>query len=77
MGWFGYGCTAKGCRLSRARDNRHTFCSHLAMRGAVPKAVQELAGHGTLNVTLRYMHLAPGTLHDAIRLLNRAAVANP
>ena len=56
---------------------RHTFCSHLAMRGAVPKAVQELAGHTTLNVTLRYMHLAPGALHDAIRLLNRAAVANP
>jgi site-specific recombinase XerD len=24
---------------------RHTFCSHLAMRGAVPKAIQELAGH--------------------------------
>ena len=56
---------------------RHTFCSHLAMRGAVPKAIQELAGHTTLNVTLRYMHLAPGALHDAIRLLNRAAVANP
>jgi integrase len=55
---------------------RHTFCSHLAMRGAVPKAVQELAGHTTLNVTLRYMHLAPGALHDAIRLLNRAEVAN-
>jgi integrase len=56
---------------------RHTFCSHLAMRGAVPKAIQELAGHTTLNVTLRYMHLAPGALHDAIRLLNRAGVANP
>ena len=24
---------------------RHTFCSHLAMRGAPAKAIQELAGH--------------------------------
>ena len=24
---------------------RHTFCSHLAMRGAPALAVQELAGH--------------------------------
>ena len=24
---------------------RHTFCSHLAMRGAPPRAIQELAGH--------------------------------
>ena len=24
---------------------RHTFCSHLAMRGAPARAIQELAGH--------------------------------
>jgi integrase len=49
---------------------RHTFCSHLAMRGAAPKAVQELAGHSTLTMTLRYMHLAPSALREAIGLLN-------
>jgi len=49
---------------------RHTFCSHLAMRGAAPKAVQELAGHSTLTMTLRYMHLAPSALREAIELLN-------
>ena len=27
---------------------RHTFCSHLAMRGAPTRAVQELAGHADL-----------------------------
>jgi integrase len=26
---------------------RHTFCSHLAMRGAPAKAIQDLAGHST------------------------------
>ncbi len=30
---------------------RHTFCSHLAMRGAAPKAIQELVGHSTLSMT--------------------------
>lgn len=38
---------------------RHTFCSHLAMRGAPAVAIKELAGHTTIAVTNRYMHLAP------------------
>jgi integrase len=49
---------------------RHTFCSHLAMRGAPPKAIQELAGHSSLTTTLRYMHLSPAVRQSAIRLLN-------
>jgi len=48
---------------------RHTFCSHLAMRGAAPKAIQELAGHRDLSTTLRYMHLSPAAKESAIRLL--------
>jgi integrase len=49
---------------------RHTFCSHLAMRGAPAKAIQELAGHAELTTTMRYMHLSPGARQDAINLLN-------
>jgi hypothetical protein len=30
---------------------RHTFCSHLAMRGAPPRAIQELAGHREFGMT--------------------------
>ena len=30
---------------------RHTFCSHLAMRGAPARAIQELAGHQDLSTT--------------------------
>ena len=48
---------------------RHTFCSHLAMRGAPAKAIQESAGHGDLTTTQRYMHLSPTALEGAIRLL--------
>jgi integrase len=51
---------------------RHTFCSHLAMRGAPGKAIQELAGHGELSMTQRYMHLSPAALDSAIRLLDTA-----
>jgi site-specific recombinase XerD len=50
---------------------RHTFCSHLAMRGAPPKAIQELAGHSALATTTRYMHLSPAAKESAIRLLEQ------
>jgi integrase len=49
---------------------RHSFCSHLAMRGAPAKAIQELAGHANLTTTMRYMHLSPGAKDAAIRLLD-------
>ena len=50
---------------------RHTFCSHLAMRGAPAKTIQELAGHSELSTTLKYMHLAEGEKDKAIALLRR------
>src|SRR5580704_12875135 len=49
---------------------RHTFCSHLAMKGAPARAIQELAGHVDLSTTQRYMHLSPAATEDAIRLLD-------
>jgi integrase len=49
---------------------RHTFCSHLAMRGAPARAIQELAGHKDLSTTQRYMHLSPAAIEGAIRLLD-------
>lgn len=52
---------------------RHTFCSHLAMRGGAPaRAIQELAGHTDLATTQRYMPLSPAAIEGAIRLLDRA-----
>jgi site-specific recombinase XerD len=49
---------------------RHTFCSHLAMKGAPARAIQEAAGHANLSTTQRYMHLSPAATEDAIRLLD-------
>jgi integrase len=55
---------------------RHTFCSHLAMRGAPARAIQELAGHMDLATTQRYMHLSPAAIEGAIRLLDQATTAH-
>jgi integrase len=46
---------------------RHSFCSHLAMRGAPVNAIQELAGHTELGM---YTHLSPTALETGIRLLD-------
>lgn len=53
---------------------RHTFCSHLAMRGAPARAIQELAGHQDLTTTQRYMHVSPAAIDDAIRLLESPGI---
>ncbi len=49
---------------------RHTFASHLVMRGVPLKAIQELLGHATIEMTMRYSHLSPHVGRDAVRLLD-------
>jgi len=55
---------------------RHTFASHLAMRGAPITAVQMLMGHSTITTTMRYAHLAQSTLRTAIDLLSPERLLN-
>jgi integrase len=69
--------TRRAARKANVRPGvhilRHTFCSHLAMRGAPARAIQELAGHQDLSTTQRYMHLSPAAIDAAIRLLETGA----
>jgi len=40
------------------------------------KAIQELAGHTSLAVTMQYMHLAPTVLRETVRLLDQRGYGN-
>jgi site-specific recombinase XerD len=51
-------------------DLRHTFASHLVMAGVDLTTVSRLMGHKSLTMTLRYSHLAPNHLENAVNKLN-------
>jgi integrase len=51
-------------------DLRHTFASHLAMSGVDIRTIAALLGHKTLQMTMRYSHLSPGYLQDAVSVLS-------
>lgn len=47
---------------------RHTFAAHFIMGGGHIVTLKEILGHASLSMTMRYAHLAPEHLHEAIRL---------
>ena len=54
----------------RFHDLRHTFASQLIMKGGSLKEVQELLGHKTMTMILRYAHLSQDHKRKAVNLLN-------
>jgi integrase len=48
---------------------RHTFASWLVADGVPLPVVQGLLGHSTIEMTMRYSHLAPSAFRSAIRVL--------
>ena len=65
-------CKQVGLRHIGWHVLRHTFASHLVTAGVSIKAVQELLGHSDVRTTMRYAHLAPSALRDAVRVLEPA-----
>lgn len=49
---------------------RHTFASHLVMRGTLLAVVQSYLGHRDSKTTERYAHLSPTVHREAIRVLD-------
>ncbi len=58
---------------------RHTFASHFMINGGNILTLQKVLGHSTILMTMRYAHLAPDHLNEAVRLapLNFAATLSP
>lgn len=56
----------------RPHDMRHTFASHLVMKGVDLRTVAKLGGWKTLQMVMRYAHLAPEHLQAAVDVLTAA-----
>ena len=56
-------------RVGQIHKLRHTYASHLVMRGVPLRTVQELLGHEDIKTTLRYAHLAPREVDKAVAAL--------
>lgn len=54
----------------RFHDLRHTAASHMVMRGASLKDVQEILGHADMKMTMRYAHLSPAHLRATVDRLD-------
>ncbi len=47
---------------------RHSFASHFVMKGGNIVVLRDILGHSEITTTMRYAHLAPNHLTDAVRL---------
>jgi integrase len=62
-------CKRAGLRQVGWHVCRHSFASGLVMVGVPIRVVQELLGHATIEMTMRYSHLSPGVTRDAVQTL--------
>lgn len=61
--------TASGITLPAGQSShvlRHTFASRFVMNGGNILTLQKILGHASLAMTMRYAHLAPDHLRDAV-----------
>ena len=54
---------------------RHTFASRAVMAGVDIRTVQELMGHSTITMTMRYAHLSPAHLRTAVNKASLGVLA--
>jgi integrase len=57
--WFEPAVEKVGLKDYTWHCNRHTFASRLVMAGVDIRTVAQLMGHATIQMTMRYAHLAP------------------
>ena len=63
-------CKKSGIINFRFHDLRHTFASHLVMKGVDLATVKKLMGHSDIETTMIYSHLAQDHLSDVVSKLD-------
>lgn len=66
-------CRAAGILPIGWHTLRHTFASHMVMRGVAISTVQAYMGHANIRDTQRYSHLSPEIKREAVMLLDQPA----
>lgn len=66
-----------GVKRLRMHDLRHTFASNYVAKGGNIISLQRILGHSTINMTLRYAHLAPDFMAREVDLLDFDAASSP
>jgi integrase len=69
---FEAACRRAGIKDFKLHDTRHCYASKLAQRGATLQQLKELLGHASIKMVLRYAHLLPSNLDQAVSLLDVA-----
>ncbi len=72
---FERACRLAGIHGFRFHDLRHSAASFMAMSGVDLMAIKQVLGHKTIAMTVRYSHLSPGHLRNAVDALDRAMAA--
>ncbi|MFY9732623.1 MAG: tyrosine-type recombinase/integrase, partial [Candidatus Acidiferrales bacterium] len=81
MAWFDRALKLAGIPRGMANDGitwhslRHTHASWLTMSGVDLRTVQVLMGHRKIETTVRYSHLAPDHLTNAVNRLDKPVTA--
>lgn len=60
-------CIRRAKLVGTLHTLRHTFISHLTMKGVSLRTIQRLAGHSSIAITEKYSHLSPDHLQDALK----------
>lgn len=64
--WFEPCLKTAGIHDYTWHNNRHTFCSWLAMAGASIREIMEAAGHKSVSMAARYAHLSPAHTRSVV-----------
>jgi len=66
---WGLALKIAGIKDFHFHDLRHTYASRLVMAGVDLAVLRDLLGHADFAMTLRYAHLAPSRLKEAVSIL--------